>query len=67
MKEIAVLVARINGFCERLNTGLAAVALVLGFAVITMAAVRGQEFAQVMTAQAAVDAPYPQLPIARSY
>jgi hypothetical protein len=67
MKEIAALVARINGFCERLNTGLAAVALVLGFAVMTMAAVRGQEFAQVMIAQAALDEAYPQMPIARSY
>jgi hypothetical protein len=67
MKEIAALLGRINAFCDRLNTGLAAVALILGFAVMTMAAVRGSEFAQMTIAQAALDAPYPDLPIARAY
>lgn len=36
--------ARLDTFCSRLNDGLTAVAILLGFLVMTMSVIRAQEF-----------------------
>jgi len=46
MRGLNVVIARVNGFCDRLNSGLTAVAIVLAVAVLSMAAVRAGQIAE---------------------
>jgi hypothetical protein len=49
MRQLAILLKRVDAFCARLNDGLAAVAFMLGVAVLTMATFRGPEFMPELT------------------
>ena len=46
MRDFAISLKRVEAFCARLNDGLAAVAFMLGLAVLTVATFRGPEFMQ---------------------
>ena len=44
MKDQLIAFARdVDAFCARLNSGLAAVAILLGFLVVTMSVIRAQD------------------------
>jgi len=56
MKNDLVQFARdVNAFCARLNDGLTAVALILGLLVVTVGALRAQEFMPQMAAMMQLD------------
>ena len=45
MKDQLTAFARdVDAFCARLNSGLAAVAILLGFLVVTMSVIRAQDY-----------------------
>ena len=44
MRQFAIRLEKVDAFCARLNDGLAAVAFMLGLAVLTVATFRGPEF-----------------------
>ena len=51
MKELTLFAARVNAVCERMNEGLATVAVVLAIAVVITSAFKGSQFAQYSLAQ----------------
>ena len=56
MKNQLTTFARdLNSFCGRMNDGLAAVAILLGFLVMTMSVIRAQDFVPEVLATAPVD------------
>jgi hypothetical protein len=44
-RELTEMAREINAFCARLNAGLTAVAILLAFLVVTVGAIRAQDFA----------------------
>ena len=44
MKRLTAIARDLDGFCSRINAGLTAVAILLGFLVMTMSVIRAQEF-----------------------
>jgi hypothetical protein len=56
MKQRFTTIARdLDGFCSRINAGLTAVAILLGFLVMTMSVIRAQEFLPQAIALVSVD------------
>jgi hypothetical protein len=43
-RELTEMAREINAFCARLNAGLTAVAILLAFLVVTMGAIRAQDY-----------------------
>lgn len=46
MRQFAISLKQVDAYCARMNDGLAAVAFMLGLAVLTVATFRGPEFMQ---------------------
>jgi hypothetical protein len=44
-RELTQMAREINAFCARLNDGLTAVAILLAFLVVTVGAIRAQDYA----------------------
>jgi hypothetical protein len=43
-RNLSALIREVDSFCARLNAGLTAVAILLGFMVMTMSMIKAQEF-----------------------
>ena len=54
-KHFGAFIRDLDAFCARLNDGLTAVAILLGFMVMTMSVIRAQEFFPQTLAMTPVD------------